>query len=209
MPEYDSPYERVRAELLRDALPCGGGIAVDVGCNDGRFTAMLPAAGYDTVVGYDTDEDVLHEARRTHPHIDFRCGQDDFSVRRRSLSLVLEVVEHIPPALQLGFLRGVRAATVDGGMLVLSTPSRYSLLATCERLRRLHQRGSVPYSWWDDTHVSVLSYGGLHRLVRAAGFRVEHQAGLCFAPPHLVHPRVTTGALTRFAFDVLIVARAV
>jgi 2-polyprenyl-3-methyl-5-hydroxy-6-metoxy-1,4-benzoquinol methylase len=208
MPNYDSPYERQREQLLRDLLPKGHGVAVDIGCNDGRFTSLLPGAGYNPVIGYDSDDTVLAEARRANPDIDFRSGYDDFTVRNRSLTVALELIEHIPPADQLGFLRSVRDAAAPDGLLFLSTPGRYSLLATYERLRHAKHHRLEPYTWWDDTHVSVLSYARLRRLLKASGFQVMKSAGYCFAPPDKVRHRATRGPLTRFGFDIVIVARS-
>jgi 2-polyprenyl-3-methyl-5-hydroxy-6-metoxy-1,4-benzoquinol methylase len=208
VPDYDSPYERQRERLLRAMLPTGEGTAVDIGCNDGRFTALLSEAGYDPVVGYDTDERVLELAKAAHPSIDFRLGHEDFSITGRALTVALELIEHIPPAAQLGFLRSIRTATAPGGLLFLSTPGRYSILATYERLRQFKKYRVEAYTWWDSTHVGVLSYSRLRRLLDASGFAVQRRAGFCFAPPHRFRPRAAHGPLGRAGFDLIVVAHA-
>lgn len=208
MPDYASLYEQRRELLLRRMLPQGTGVAVDIGCNDGRFTALLRQGGYSTVIGYDTDAAVLRKARVSYPDIDFRAGYDDFSFSDRSLTVALELIEHLPPGQQLDFLRSVRSATVTGGLLFLSTPGRYSLLATFERVVGWKRYRVEPYTWWDATHVSVVSYARLRRLLHAAGFAVERRAGYCFAPPSLLRPRASFGRLARAGFDIIVVAKA-
>lgn len=208
MPDYGTRYEQHREELLRNMLPCGSGVAVDIGCNDGRFTSLLPGAGYTTVIGYDSDAAVLGAARASHPGIDFRLGNDDFSVRNRSLTVALELIEHIPPGQQLDFLRSVRSVTAPGGRLFMSTPGRYSILASLERLVGLKLHRVEPYTWWDPTHVSVVSYARLQRMLSMAGFNVDQRVGFCFGPPSVVKPRAISGPLARAGFDIVVVARA-
>lgn len=209
MPVYETLYERERDELIRSMLPRGSGIAVDIGCNDGRFTAMLAGAGYGQVIGYDSDEQALKRAVSEYPDIDFRLGHDDFSVSGRSLTMALELIEHIPPAVQLQFLRAIRASMLDDGRLFLSTPGRYSFLSVAERVKNFRKYRLVPYTWWDPTHVSVISYAKLVRLLEAADFVVERRAGFCYAPTRWMRPRATHGRLARAGFDVVVVARAV
>jgi SAM-dependent methyltransferase len=203
-PDYATPYEQARLLFLQRIVPEGEGIAVDIGCNDGRITALVAARGW-TVTGYDTDPHRIALARRAQPDLTFREGADDFTITDRALTTAFELLEHIPPGFQLDFLDAIHAATCPGGRLVLSTPGRYSLLATWERAKSAPRRGVRPYTWWDDTHVGVPARRRLHRLLRAAGWTIEQAPGFCVWST--TRPRGTTGLAARWAWDQIAVAR--
>jgi SAM-dependent methyltransferase len=56
----------VHAAALLELLPPPSGLALDVGCGEGRFTRDLRARGYD-VVGFDTTEALVRGAQQTDP----------------------------------------------------------------------------------------------------------------------------------------------
>lgn len=203
-PDYATPYERARLPFLQRIVPEGEGVAVDIGCNDGRITALVAARGW-TVTGYDTDPHLVALARRAHIDLTFCEGPDDFTITDRGLTTAFELLEHIPPGCQLDFLEAVRTATSPGGLLVLSTPGRYSVRATWERAKSAPRRGVRPYTWWDDTHVGVPSRRRLHRLLGAAGWTIEQAPGFCLWST--TRPRGATGIAARCAWDQLVVAR--
>ncbi|MFC5265740.1 class I SAM-dependent methyltransferase [Kribbella qitaiheensis] len=49
------------------------GLVADIGCGSGRDAAWLAANGFD-VVGFEPSEQLLAEARRRHPEVDFRSA---------------------------------------------------------------------------------------------------------------------------------------
>jgi trans-aconitate methyltransferase len=58
----------LQAAVLKFFRP---GQTADIGCGSGRDTAWLVQIGF-AAIGLDSSEGILAEARRLHPHIDFR-----------------------------------------------------------------------------------------------------------------------------------------
>jgi ubiquinone/menaquinone biosynthesis C-methylase UbiE len=77
------PFDRAR--LDRFAALAAGGRVCDLGCGPGQVAGHLPARGLD-VWGADISEEMLRQARRLHPSIEFRredmlrLGLDDGSL---------------------------------------------------------------------------------------------------------------------------------
>lgn len=104
-----------------------GATLIDVGGGVGAFTAWLSErlGAHGTLV--DADDDVLRVAGTAFPQIDTAAGMDLVPARSAWLVTAMEVIEHIPPEAQIGFVRGLSELVAPGGTLVLSTPdeSRY------------------------------------------------------------------------------------
>jgi SAM-dependent methyltransferase len=69
--------------------------------------------------------------------------------------------------------------TKPGGVLLLSTPNRYSL-ESLKGLARYLANGTV-WNARDDTHVTIFSLGALRRLLQHR-FKIEKQLGYFFLP---------------------------
>jgi 2-polyprenyl-3-methyl-5-hydroxy-6-metoxy-1,4-benzoquinol methylase len=204
MPQPDSPYDRARLRFLDRVIPRGSGLAVDIGCHDGTLTRLLNRHGY-TGVGFDTDSEVVTRGTTAHPNLDLRVGsvREANRLGARQLTLCLEVLEHLPPRDQSGFVRALAAGAAPGGWLVISTPGRHSLLSSYERLRWRLARQSG-YDWWDPTHVGVVSSRQLELLLHDAGLRVRRLAGFHYLPERLCPPfGITSGPLARMGFDLI------
>ncbi len=207
MPDYGALYEQRRLAVLERVLPRGPGLAVDIGCNDGTITDLLREHGY-RAVGFDIDSDMVRQARLKHPDLDIRQGSAEHAeeVGNRDLTLCLEVIEHLPGDSQGELLRSIARATRPGGNLVLSTPGRYSLVSSYERARRA-LRGTWAYNWWDPTHVGVLSWRRLRRLIQESGFTVQRLVGFHYLPPRVTAPfALENPFLARLGFDLIVLA---
>lgn len=101
---------------------------LDVGCGSGLFLLMLASYGrLARGVGFDVSEDAIAAARTAAT----RLAQPDtveFSVRSVEAGLpqgdwtvvsVIDVIHHIPPVHQAGFIRDLCAATPPGARLVI------------------------------------------------------------------------------------------
>lgn len=190
--------------VLRSKIPRGQGLAVDVGCNDGTVTALLVEKGYEAV-GIDLDPEAIRRGRALNPSLDLREGSEASAaaLAPRVLTLCLELIEHLRPDAQRALLQSIAAATPTGGRLVLSTPGRYSAFSIYERLRRPRRS----YDWWDPTHVGVLSWRTLRRLLDEAGFEVEGLTGFHFLPEALATPFGSDKRLiARLGFDLIVTA---
>jgi SAM-dependent methyltransferase len=109
------------------------GTALDFGCGPGRLTAALAAAGFDRAVGVDISPSMLETARRlvaSSPRSD-RCdflhntGTTLDGVQDDSVDLVYtcRVLQHMPPALALGYVREFIRVAAPGGLVVFQLPA--------------------------------------------------------------------------------------
>jgi SAM-dependent methyltransferase len=120
--QYDG-YTRVVEALLPP--PCA---VLDAGCGDGWLAARLARANYE-VWGLDYSERAIGFARlladaATFRHFDLRqlVAEDPFD-RQFAAALLVEVLEHIPPADHEGVLAGLHRMIEPGGCLVMCVPS--------------------------------------------------------------------------------------
>ncbi len=110
-----------RAFLLESVTP--GLRVLDIGCGEGRFAAVLAAAGAE-VVAVDVAGEPLRRARAEHPDLDLRLVEPDgpWDLPDASFDLVWagEVIEHVLDT--AAWMSQVRRVLVPGGRLLLSTP---------------------------------------------------------------------------------------
>lgn len=106
--------------LLRTIGPLSGLRAVDVGCGTGRWCRLLAARGAN-VVGVDRSSEMLDEARRRAPRIEFRQADATllpFDNDAFDVATTVTVIQHLPhedqPAAIAELVRVVRA----GGWIV-------------------------------------------------------------------------------------------
>jgi len=113
------------------------GTALDFGCGPGRLTAALAAAGFSRAVGLDISPSMLDTARRLvasasiSPAERDRCefrhndGPTLAGVADDSVDLVYtcRVLQHMPPALAVGYLREFLRVTAPGGLVVFQLPA--------------------------------------------------------------------------------------
>lgn len=98
------------------------GQVADVGCGPGRVAAVLAAHGLDAI-GIDPSVAMLEEARRAHPHIDFREGcLDDLPVEAESLTgaICWYSIIHTPPERLDDAFDELRRVLEIGGHLLLA-----------------------------------------------------------------------------------------
>ena len=156
-------------------------------------------------IGFDLDPELVEVARQKHPDLEFRAGSIiDSKGIRRSLTICLEVIEHIPPAVQKSFITELAETVPRDGLLILSTPGRHSMLSYLERAR---QRRWKSYNWWDPSHVGVMYWRRLRGLLEPV-FQIESHTGFCYLPAG----RFTPSAASRWplwvaGFDLIVTAR--
>jgi SAM-dependent methyltransferase len=194
---YEELWERLPARLqapdfeLRRAflLPHvrRGDRALDLGCGQGEFTAVLDAAGA-RAVGVEVAEAALARARARHPDVEFQlapaAGPLPFADGSFDLVWASEVIEHVADTAR--WLSEVRRVLVPGGRLLLTTPSHGRLRVLVGGLERFSEplgdhlhlytrrslRGLLEEFGFDD--VAVRLGGGpplLRRLLLARGVR--------------------------------------
>lgn len=101
---------------------------IEVGCGDGWNCAKLVERGLE-VVGVDWSRNGIAYARQLVPQARFHCGdiRDSEFIQRFSTpfdaAILVEVIEHIPPADCVNAVRDIRNLIRPGGIFVLTTPS--------------------------------------------------------------------------------------
>jgi SAM-dependent methyltransferase len=115
-------YDRRRAFLIGEVNR--GERALDLGCGEGDFTALLADAGAH-VVGSDIADAAIERARMKHPGLDFRLAPIDGPLPDEDNAFDLvwasEVIEHVADTAR--WLSEVRRVLRPGGRLLLTTPS--------------------------------------------------------------------------------------
>jgi ubiquinone/menaquinone biosynthesis C-methylase UbiE len=174
------------AALRRHASP--GGQALEVGPGCGVYLPAL-AGLFGRVVAADIEEAYLRHAarlRQTLPNLEL--VRDDVcasGLPEHSFDLVLctEVIEHIPQSEAV--LRGIRRLLKPGGVLVLSTPQRYSPLELAAKIaflpgviqlvRQVYREPVL-----ETGHVNLMTAHALRRQLHGAGFGIveQHRSGL-------------------------------
>lgn len=174
------------AALQRYARP--GGRALEVGPGCGVYLPVL-AALFGAVVAADVEAAYLRHAarlRRSVPNL--ALVRDDIcatALPAHSFDLVLctEVVEHIPDS--AAAMRGMRRLLKPGGVLVLSTPQRYSPLELAAKIaflpgviglvRRIYRELVL-----ETGHINLMTAHTMQRQLREAGFEIaeQHCSGL-------------------------------
>lgn len=101
---------------------------LDVGCGSGLFLLMLASFGrLARGVGFDVSADAIAAAQAAATRLD-RPDLVEFSVRSVAQGIpkgdwsvvsVIDVIHHIPPAFQAGFIADLCAATPPGARLVI------------------------------------------------------------------------------------------
>lgn len=134
-----APHIKGRAETV-----------LDVGCGRGYALAALREMGIRSVEGIDTSqEQVAWAASQRLPAT--LVADPRHYLRQRPASydavLLMDVIEHVPPAEQRVLLRAIAGALRPGGLLVVTTPNAASRLAAYTRhLDYTHTSGFTPES---------------------------------------------------------------
>jgi len=159
-------FEERRELLLADVI--AGQRVLDLGCGDGRFSAVLVGAGVG-VVGVDAAAEALRRAREQAPEAEFVQVDEGAPLPFADASFDLvwcgETLEHV---VDVALLIGeVRRVLVAGGMLLATTPNHARLVVAYEALaggpleRRLDPRSD---------HLRFFTARTLRDLLSGAGF---------------------------------------
>lgn len=106
---------------LAQAADLGGGAVLDVGSGTGALAAWMAQRLDAKLHLVDRDADVRRVARAAFPSVGVHAEIAD-APDAMAVVTGMEVIEHIPPAEQEGFVRALLTPLRPGGLLVLSTP---------------------------------------------------------------------------------------
>ncbi len=159
------------------------GRAIEIGFGAGVYLPAL-AECFTAVVASDLDQAHLDHARAiTAKFPNLELVRDDITDSRLpahgfSLALCSEVIEHIPGTERV--LAGIRRLLEPGGILLLSTPQRWSLMEMAARLAFLPGivgivRRIYGEAVFDMEHTNLMTARETERQLRSAGFRIRER----------------------------------
>lgn len=103
----------------------------------------------------------------------------DFGARNIDVALLSEVLEHVPRDGSVGMLQTIYDALKPGGVLVLTTPQRFSTMELTARLLKLPPVLALArkiYGTADELgHINLLTSGALKKQIAAAGFETVEE----------------------------------
>lgn len=155
-------HSEQKAEFLKSHLeiPLDSRI-LDIGCGFGFALGGLQILGFKNIGGVDQSPQQAEVCRRAGFQVDVT---DDtiawLNARPSSFDgiLLFDVLEHVPTAIQIDFLRSIFGALRPGGKLVLTVPNANSILASRWRYN-------------DYTHCSSFTEHSLSFVLKNAGFQ--------------------------------------
>jgi 2-polyprenyl-3-methyl-5-hydroxy-6-metoxy-1,4-benzoquinol methylase len=160
--DLELPDFEARAAFLRSEVRTGER-ALDVGCGEGSFTALLAEAGA-SAIGVHVAEAALARARASHAGLDFRLVEVDgplpFEDGSFDVVWASEVIEHVADT--ASWLSEVRRVLVPRGRLLMTTPSHGRLRVAVGGVERF----SEPLG----DHLHLYTRRSLAELLREFGF---------------------------------------
>ena len=125
---YDEGFEgrasrRFYGLLLREVQLSPGMAVLDVGCGTGALLRKLSDVDSIEGVGIDVEEQMLSEARRKCPHMEFalaRCDEMPFEAQRFDVVIACMAYHHFDD--KAGFAREAARILKPGGVLYIADP---------------------------------------------------------------------------------------
>jgi 2-polyprenyl-3-methyl-5-hydroxy-6-metoxy-1,4-benzoquinol methylase len=175
-------------DAVRRAAPPSHHRALEVGPGSGVYLPLL-AGLFDEVYATDIEDAYLKNARPLlTEHANVRLQADDITASKltpESFDLILctEVVEHIADS--KAAIAGMQRLLKPGGVLVLSTPQRYSPLELAAKIAflpgiiqlvRMIYREPI----LETGHINLMTAGETERQLTSAGLRImeRHKSGM-------------------------------
>lgn len=158
---------------------------LDIGCATGHVVASYLREGYRSVEGIDADAGQVAKARaRALPveHVPIAASADWMAAREARYGFIsaIDVLEHVPVADQIGFLRAVFRMLRPGGTFFCRVPNGNASLA-----------GRFRYIDW--THACAFTEHSLDFVLYNAGFRdirVDEAEPPRWRPRHLLNAQM-------------------
>lgn len=214
-PWADDPWMRGRRRLidiaLRDLHVAPAPLVLDVAGGDGEISQYVSDKVHGRLVTHDRGSRECRASAAAGRSV--ACGDVvhlPFADSIADVAIAFEIIEHFDRAGQNALMAELYRVLKPGGVLLLSTPNRYSL-ESWKGLLSYVLRGVV-YNARDQSHVRILSYAALRSSVQR-GFRIERMLGYALTPEiaHRALPgayRVTTNRLLiRMTHKMFVVAR--
>lgn len=195
---YDDPNPTRRSlhrqrrswvERQLDRYAARGVKALEIGVGCGVFTRYLAQNGAE-VTAVDINQAFL-EGVRSVGGVTTLAGDAtrDLGLRNMDIALLSEVLEHVPPERSQAMLDEIYRALNPGGVLIFSTPQRYSTMERTAALLSFPPLLALArkiYGTVDELgHINLLTRNQLKRQIRATGFEIVEEEMFGFYLPVL------------------------
>jgi SAM-dependent methyltransferase len=162
----------VLGQALQYSKPGDKLLEVGVGC--GVFTEALSAAERE-VTAVDINPAFLDNVRPlSHVTAHLKDATRPLELGHHDVAICSEVLEHVPPASSEGMLKALFDGLRPGGILILTTPQRFSTMELAARMLRFKPLLALArkiYGSADELgHINLLTSGQLKRQLLSAGF---------------------------------------
>lgn len=178
-----SPYEINRSKIIQHLIPEGKQrAALDIACGPGHFSRILSKKGWRTT-SIDTDRQNIVSARNYASEVHLGDAISVLSKQPRDhydFVLALEIIEHMPKVHGETLLKNIRRVLRPEGILIISTPNKFSLQGLKGYYWGEKIRGRKWHAW-DRTHVHIYSSGEIIRLLKECRLSVQGITGFWYA----------------------------
>lgn len=156
---------------------------LDIGCGVGEYTYLF-LDRFPTVVGLDPDPELLEQAKRDHPEVEYVVGWgESFELGRKFDTISMNnLLEHVDNPVAL--LKNCKKHLADGGVILAQVPNSESvtrrlgvLMGVIPNLGHISEKEKSFYG-----HQRVYTLPGLLLDVVAAGLEVVSSGGLVYKP---------------------------
>lgn len=175
-------WHRWKFGLAAERVPNKNVTVLDVGCGPGSFFYVLRKKNkHAKLIGTDLVKKQLEYARTVVPDASwFVADAVHLPVMDNSVDVAvsLEVIEHLPPAVEHKILVQIKKSLRKDGRLVISTPNYGSLWPVIEWV--WNKVSPVSY---EHQHVNKKTIRSLIKGLRKAGFQVSHASTFFIISP--------------------------
>ena len=187
--EQESVFPRLAFVTRKICEFYKGGELLDIGCGNGKNTAVLGALGC-PILGIDIDQSEITRALDSPhaQHVRFACvSLDDLHETSFAGVLLIEVLEHLPTPLT--FLQRAYNLCENEGFVIVTVPNGYSckerLMAVIQALKKINQCARL-IAWYrqkigraqefnESPHVQRFTLPRLRALLEQAGFQIAEE----------------------------------
>ena len=135
--EHIEKMDRLYSTIIAEHFPSDKTVSIlDIGCGMGFLLLSLKNSGYSSISGIDTDEQQIRSCKDKNLQVSLvqdSVGYLNNSSAKYDLITAFDVLEHIPAAEQISFLKAINNALKPGGQLILTVPNANSVLASRNR----------------------------------------------------------------------------
>jgi 2-polyprenyl-3-methyl-5-hydroxy-6-metoxy-1,4-benzoquinol methylase len=188
--QYAYDFDRLmHGYMLRSFTPfLQGSSALELGCYEGDFTALL-AERFDDLTVIEAAENLIEKSRIRVPHtkggkpVAFHHGTfEDADLRRRFDNVFLmHTLEHLDDPIRV--LKRVIGWLSDAGKLFLVVPNANApSRQIAVKMGLISHNAAVTAAEKEHGHRCTYSFDTLERDARGAGLTVHHRSGIFFKP---------------------------